>query len=203
MLRRTPSLVSATSRRAFTLIEMVVVVAIILVVTSLAVPFSRTMMSDTRQTAAGDMVRGRLADARAMAMEEGRAYKVGVQTGSGKVLIAPEDANCWDSVDGGVAEQQQQQVQPGAGGVMLLDQLPEEIVFGTSIDDFLGRTSPVDMQGAWRDAGVFLPDGSARADVDIYFGKVGVLPTRFRLRGLTGVVTSVDPRDTTLETMTP
>ena len=203
MLLRTPNLFSTASRRAFTLVEMVVVVAIVIVVLSLAVPFTNRMLSDTRQTAAGDLVRARLADARALAMEEGRAYKVGVQPGSGKVLIAPEDANCWDSVDNGVAQQQQQQIQPGAGGAMLLDQLPDEILFGTAIDDFLGRTSAVEKQGAWRDAGVFLPDGSARADVDIYFGKVGVLPTRFRLRGLTGVVTSVDPRDTTLEMMNP
>jgi prepilin-type N-terminal cleavage/methylation domain-containing protein len=197
MLLRTSNLVSSASRRAFTLVEMAVVVAIVVIVASLVVPFSQSMLSDTRQTAAGDMVRGRLADARAMALEEGRAYKVGVQTGTGRIQIAPEEAACWDSVDSGMAMQQQQ---PGS---IILDQLPEEVLFGTSVDDFLGRTSPVESQGSWRDAGVFLPDGSARGDVDIYFGKVGVLPTRFRVRGLTGVVSSIDPKDNTLEMMTP
>lgn len=193
MLHRTPSLSPTGSRRAFTLVEIVVVVAIILIVFSLVVPITRTMMSDTRQTAAADMVRGRLADARAMAMEEGRAYKVGVQTGSGRIQVAPEDANCWDSVDAGVAMQQQQPT------TIILDNLPEEILFGTGVDDFMGRTSPIDANGAWRDAGIFLPDGSARGDVEIFFGKVGVMPTRFRLRGLTGVVTNVDPKDTSME----
>lgn len=197
MLHRTPNLAVSASRRAFTLIEMVVVVAVVVVVTSLAVPFTRSMMSDSRQSAAGDMVRGRLADARAMALEEGRAYKVGVQTGTGRIQIAPEEAACWDSVDSGAALQQQQ---PSA---IFSDKLPDEIIFGTAVDDFLGRTSAVEAQSTWRDAGVFLPDGSARGDVDIFFGKVGVMPTRFRVRGLTGVVANVDPKDTSLETMTP
>ncbi len=86
----------ATRRRAFTLLEVLAVVAIIVLVSAIGVPVIQTMLVDARVSASGDMVRGRLADTRAKALDEGRSWRLGFLPNTGVFQLAPDDAPDWD-----------------------------------------------------------------------------------------------------------
>ena len=50
-----------THRRGFTLIEMMIVVALVVIVASLSVPLIQMTLDDARVNASGDLVRGKMA----------------------------------------------------------------------------------------------------------------------------------------------
>jgi prepilin-type N-terminal cleavage/methylation domain-containing protein len=162
----------------FTLFELMLVMAIILVAAALTIPAIDAMMGDGRVKAARDVVRGKWADARGRAMREGRPYKFSIIENTGKYRVEPEDAT-----------------QPSDGGddsdVTYQDEgeLPPQVLF-TKDPNSVGMAS-----GAGSDYEVlvvYLPNGTARADVQVLFGKEGGRPIGLQLRGLTGAVTMID-----------
>jgi Tfp pilus assembly protein FimT len=177
--------VKGTKRRAYTLIEIILVVVIILITTSLSVPVIRSMLVDARSTAAGDMVRGRLAEARSHAMEEGRPWKMAYIPGTGVIQVAPEDSQQWDQMAQDVIELVD----------LIRDQLPPEIVLALNMNDIAGNSGDPTPGNSWETIAVYLPSGEARDDRTAYFGKTGFFPRRVVVRGLTGAVTleDVDP----------
>jgi prepilin-type N-terminal cleavage/methylation domain-containing protein len=172
-----------TKRRAFTLIEIILVVMIILIVMALSIPVMRSMLTDSRTTAAGDMVRAKLAEARSRAMEDGRPWRVGFICGTGVIQIAPEDSQEWGQTGQDATEMVD----------LVRDLLPPEIVFGLSMDEIAGNTGDATPGGSWETMAVYLPAGDAREDRNVYFGKTGFYPRRVSLRCLTGVATIEDP----------
>ncbi len=80
-------------RAGFTLFELMLVMAIILVAAAITIPAIDAMMSDGSLKAARDMVRARWADIRGRAMKEGRPYKFSTIDQSKKFKIEPEDSN--------------------------------------------------------------------------------------------------------------
>jgi prepilin-type N-terminal cleavage/methylation domain-containing protein len=62
------------SRTGYTLVELLLVVAILVVLVALSVPMIGPMFAGSRVDAASDLVRARLAEMRVRAMEEGRPY---------------------------------------------------------------------------------------------------------------------------------
>src|SRR5437764_12475102 len=88
-------------RRAFTLLEVALVLAVILVLAAIAVPSLESMYGDVKLTAATDMIRARCADARARAIEEGRAYRFAIMPGQGNFRVAPDTADYWSGGSGG------------------------------------------------------------------------------------------------------
>lgn len=178
---------SPYSRSAgYTLLEMVAVMTLLVVLAAIAFPLTRTLLADSRLTAGGDQMRARLADARALALEQGRPFRVAVVYGTGKFQVGPDDdASCWNSVIDD---------DPLEDGEILRGTLPHDVVFCHSEDEMIGKGAKgPEGGGGWETAAVYLPDGSAREDADIYFGKVGLRPLRIQLRGLTGTVHVTDP----------
>jgi Tfp pilus assembly protein FimT len=167
------------SRAAFTLLETMLVVVILVIVGAIAIPVTQTLLVDMHMTAAGDMVRARLADARAKALEQGRPWRLACISGSGAFQLAPEDAAAWDSAD----QEPEQKME------LLRDHLPPDIIFGLHEADISGAREGSSSSGKWETLAVYLPEGSAREDTTIYFGKAGLIPMRARVRALTGVVT--------------
>jgi prepilin-type N-terminal cleavage/methylation domain-containing protein len=165
-------------RSAFTLMEVLVVMTIFVILAAVGVPLAQTMLIDARMTAAGDLVRARMADARSYALDQGRPWRLGFIPNTGKFQLAPDDSPEWDNVNQDATEEVD----------LIRGELPRDIIFGVEQGDVLGPNGSPAAGAKWETMGVYQWDGSARDDVTTYFGKGGLIPMRVNLRGLTGGV---------------
>lgn len=172
-------------RRGYTLIEIVLVLAVVVIAATLAIPYLDPMMDRAKVTAARDMVRARWAETRAHAMAEGRPYRFAVTENTGRFRIAPDDQVYWS---GGTPDD-------AAKPLIVEGQLPQGVVFATSDGAFADEAS---LPSAGPDWGIvvaiYLADGTARDDAELWFGKAGSRPLGLHLRGLTGAVTALEQR---------
>jgi prepilin-type N-terminal cleavage/methylation domain-containing protein len=175
-------------RPAYTLLEVVLVLALLAIVTALAYPHIDGMYGHHRLTAALDEVRGAWASGRAHAIEEGVPYRFSVVLGKGNFRLAPDSPEYWDGGNPAPAGNGQQ-------ALILTGSLPRGVTFangnngngggpGGSTDTVLESVSPSQYQAL----AVFLPDGTARDDVEIRFNVRGAAPAVIKLRSMTGVV---------------
>jgi prepilin-type N-terminal cleavage/methylation domain-containing protein len=81
------------SRHGYTLVEVLVVMAILILLGAIVVPSIATFRGDTRPRAAGDVIRGELATARARAKDEGRPYRIAISDDGKRIRRAPDDDN--------------------------------------------------------------------------------------------------------------
>ncbi len=169
-------------RRGFTLFEMLIVLAIIVIVSALAVPVMRTMLDDAHMSAGADMVRARLADTRAKAFDTGKPWKLAYLPSTGVLQYAAEDADVWSSSTDQTPDETPDYVR---------DELPKDVLLAVNRDDIAGAEGTPQATGGWQTLAVFSGDGSARDDGAVYVGKAGFMPLRVRVRGLTGAV-SID-----------
>ena len=176
-------------RPGYTLFEIVLVLAVILIVTALGMPAMDAMLASNKVTAARDMVRARWAETRGWALEEGRAYRFAVTENTGKFRVAPDDDMYWS---GGQTSGTTADDTP----FILEGELPEGVLFTTSATAFQGVTGAPAPGPDWGVAiAIFLPNGAARDDAELYFGRAGERVIGLRLRGLTGAVTALDSPD--------
>lgn len=159
-------------RNAFTILEVTLVLAVLLIIAAITLPSIDVMYSDLRLTAAADVVRGRWAETRARALEDGVAYRFAVVQQTGKYRIAPDAGDFWAGGTGSAEE-------TDAPPMIIEDELPQGVAFAS--DESGGEE--------WSSVVVFQPDGTAREDVEIKFSTGGGKPLELRLRGLTGAVT--------------
>jgi len=187
MLTRTPR-----RRPAYTLLEVVLVLAVLVMVTALAYPSIDGMYGHHRLTAALDEVRGTWAAGRSHAIEEGQPYRFAVVLGKGNFRLAPDSPEYWDGSG------TQPQTGNGPQPAVITGALPRGVTFangpggggggggagGANPDTVLESVSPTQYQSI----AVFLPDGTARDDVEVCFNVRGAAPAVIRLRSMTGVV---------------
>jgi hypothetical protein len=138
------------------------------------------------------MIRARMADARSMAMEQGKPFRFGFMPGTGRFQVAADDSSLWSSTTSSGAVDSDEQI---------CGELPAEMLFAANSTTISSGNASAG--GNWAMGGVFLPDGTARGDtnsdgtysddVTFYFGKSGIQPMAIRLRGLTGIVRVFDP----------
>lgn len=164
-------------RRGFTLLEVILVLVIMVIVTSISVPVITTMLDDAHMTAGADMIRARLADTRARALDTGKPWKLAYLPGSSVYQYAAEDADEWNSS----SDQEPKETEEFVRG-----ELPKDVVLAVNRDDIAGAQGKPQATGTWQTLAVFTGDGSARDDGTVYIGKAGLMPLRVRLRGLTG-----------------
>jgi len=177
-------------RPAYTLLELVLVIALLGILTALAYPSLDSMYGYYQLTAAADMVRAGWASARGRALDEGRPYRFAVVPNKGNFRVAPDSPDFWSGGD---------PPPPPDGSrppLILSDTLPKGIRFATpdapAETDQSGDSSlPTDGvdSGSWSRPVVFLPDGTARDDAEIVFQARGARPILLKLRALTGAVT--------------
>jgi len=168
-----------TDRVGYTLLELMVVMALIVVITSISVPVISTMLDDARLEGATDMVRAKTAEARAYAMDTGKPWRVAYIPGTGVIQVAPEDSTDWEQMDQTVI------AKPG----LFRDELPKNVYLGPNAGDITSASSSPSPGAAWQTIAVYSYDGSAREDSITYFGKYGTPPMAMELRSLTGSVT--------------
>jgi prepilin-type N-terminal cleavage/methylation domain-containing protein len=177
-------------RRGYTLFEMVIVLALIVLLAGLAVPPIEAMYADYKLESAADQVRGKWAAMRARAITEGRPYRFCVIPGTPSFRVAPDSGDFWSGGDAApIAE-------GDAPPLVVEDSLPRDIPFSMNGDaapppaagDF-GSAASAD-SGSWTTVAVFLPDGTARNDAKIDLTLSGTGVVSLRLRALTGGVTT-------------
>jgi Tfp pilus assembly protein FimT len=164
-------------RPAFTLLEILLVLAVLIALAAVAYPTLSAMYGDVKVKAAADNVRAAYADARSHAIEDGRPYRVSVQPGTGKFRIAPDNDTFWDGSDPSQATNNDGDAPPfiNEGG------LPNGIVF----------TGDLTTGGSWSTVVVFNPDGGCSSDVEISLQESDDAATALviRVRAMTGAVT--------------
>jgi len=165
---------------------MALVTALLVIVSSMSFPTVLGMYARQRMDAGIDSVRAGWAEARAQAVKEGRPYRFAVVTGKGNYRIAPDRDAYWS----GSAPSDD----PEGKGMIQERAMPHGVAFAAPGDNNpvsgetvlpAGQISP----DQWTMVTVFLPDGTAREDVEITFSLKGTGPRVVQLRAMTGVVT--------------
>jgi prepilin-type N-terminal cleavage/methylation domain-containing protein len=178
-------------RAGFTLFELVLVLALVAILAAISYPSMNAMYASIRITEAGDQVRAAWARARARAMNEAVPYRFGIIPNQGNFRIAPDLPDYWAGkgdlpppsdpanpplvLEGAVTK-----------GVRLFA-LKSAPTGGDSEGDTVLPPEAVNT-GAYVTVATFLPDGTAREDVELRLQTQGSRPLVLRLRGLTGVI---------------
>jgi prepilin-type N-terminal cleavage/methylation domain-containing protein len=168
--------VARTPRRAFTLLEMILVLAVIAFLIAVALPSVQAMLSDVKLQAAADHFRARLAEARSRAILESRPYRIAAMPGDSSYRIAPDSPEFWG--EGQAAADESNGVEP----LIVEDKLPENIPF--QLSEGRGGDS-----GPWVHLLSFQIDGSCDRDYSLRLEFEDCLPLEINVRGLTGSVT--------------
>src|SRR5258708_14257891 len=175
-------MIARPSRPGFTLLEILLVMAILVILLSVAYPSLDALYGDTRVRGAADDVRGAWAEARVRSIDNGVPYRFAVQSGKGTFCIAPDSSDYWDGTKAIGSEDMDD-------GKVLVGSLPNTIVFNLTQD------IPEDA-GGWRSIVTFLPDGTCKEDASVRIregsgdsGSNGGSYITVSVRGLTGIVT--------------
>jgi prepilin-type N-terminal cleavage/methylation domain-containing protein len=173
-------------RRAYTLFELVMVLAIAVSLAAITFPSLEAMYGDSRVTAAVDAVRAAWALGRAQAVNEGRAYRFAVVRNQGNYRVAPDASNYWTGDTPAPDD-------PANPPLIQEETLPKGVRF-SSVDNSGDSSTPATpaqsvSSGAWSTVVTFLPDGTASQDVELVFQARGTKPVKLALRGFTSVVT--------------
>jgi prepilin-type N-terminal cleavage/methylation domain-containing protein len=175
------------SRRAFTLLEVVLVLAVLVIVSALVIPSIAPMYRSFRLSASADTMRAAFATARSQAIEEGRPYRVGVVFGSGNFRVAPNDEAYW-SGGGSAGEGECLMLEDALASGVAIYPPGESGGFGEDGGETSAPAGEVGV-GSYETVAVFLPDGTAVEDSSLDLFASG-LRTRVTLRSLTGAVTA-------------
>lgn len=163
-------------RPGLTLLEVLLVMAILILLSAVAYPTLSGLYGDVRVKAAADQVQATWAEGRARAIEDGRAYRYAVQPGTGKFRLAPDGPGFADGSGGGPADENAPPPYVEEG------ELTKPILFDVPAD------LPAD--GSWTTVVLFNPDGSCSHDVEITLkDDDDSTPIAVRVRAMTGAVT--------------
>jgi hypothetical protein len=152
------------------MLEMVLVCAMMVVVSAMAYPFldclsgKDGLTGKPGQTAAVDMLRSKLADARERAMTTGKAYRVAIVPHKGNIRVAPDSDDFWSgSGDGSTATVIACSLPHGSCFCP-----PDESAANGSAENN-GQVSEQVAPASYQKLVTFLPNGTATEE-----GKVGV-----------------------------
>jgi prepilin-type N-terminal cleavage/methylation domain-containing protein len=174
-------------RKAFTLMELILVMAIIVIFGAIAIPASMSMYDGYRLRAGADGIRAAWVGARSHAVEEGQRYRFAVVQGKGNFRVAPDSGDYWSNSLPDFDHDNPPLVVESA--------LPNGVVFtvegrgGMGGDEEsslpIGSVDP----GRWQTIAIFEPDGTAQEDVTITLDTVGggARPVIVSLRALTAI----------------
>jgi len=136
-------------RTAFTLLEVLLVMAILLIIAAVCIPTMTAMFGDTKVRGAGDEVRYAMAEARARSIDNGVPYRFAKKPGTEKFRIAPDTSESWTSTGSNVSTDDDKSMEGS---------MPKGILF----DADGGQGGSGNSTGDWTPVVVFLPDGSCK-----------------------------------------
>lgn len=161
-------------RAGFTLMESMAVLAVLLIIAAVTFPTFRGLKGNSDQKAAADVVRGRIADARGMAMEYGQPYRLAISADGTRIRLAPDTA---DFASLPAAEH-------ASASATCLESRLDKCTAGLAADD--EGSGPLG-DGEWLTVGTFLPDGTCReVGTVVTVNESNFPPIRIQLRGVSG-----------------
>ncbi len=189
-----------TTRRGYTLSEMLAVLGVLVIVAALAQPTLRSALSDSRLRSAARQVRAELAKTRLRAMQSGVAQRFRYQSGKNRFEIAPAAhdalAASADVSAEEPTERRREDTEPAADGALPTpgrSVVEQELPSGVNFEPVeQHRTASIDEEG-WSEPIVFYPNGRT-ADAHIRLRGERNAVVEVSLRGLTGVATAGKPR---------
>jgi len=188
---------SPSSRRtAYTLLELVLVLAIIIIIGAVAYPSIEASYGYFKVQAAADAVKGAWAQARERAIRDGIPYRFAVIPGTNHFRLAPDSPDFWTGTTPDAED-------PTNPPLVIEKKLPKGIVFTPAgqdappsppANDNSKDDEPVDPT-AFVTLTVFLPNGTAQNDVSIRLEAKGASPLTVRLRSLTGTFRTLTAKE--------
>lgn len=171
-------------RPGMTLLELTLVLALLLILAVGVLPSVTAIKGNTRQKAAADLVRARLADARAKAMEDGVPYRIAFHQDGTRVRVGP------DGPDFGTRPADT----PGSAASRVTEDTLEEATAHVTHDS--DTSDPEIDQSGWVTVATCTAEGTCReASVIIEVREKQFPPIRIHVRGVTGS-SKVLPLDT-------
>ncbi|HEV3383716.1 MAG TPA: hypothetical protein VG097_02815 [Gemmata sp.] len=83
-----------SSRRAgYTILELLIVLVVLIILGAVLVPTLSSYYGNTRQKAAADLIRSKVVEARAKAMEQGVWYRLAINQDKTRIRLAPDGPN--------------------------------------------------------------------------------------------------------------
>jgi hypothetical protein len=183
---------SPFSRPALTLVEVILVLALLVVVGSVTVPLISGSLSQARLQHSGDLVRAAWGKARLAAMRSGESYVFRYEPQGSRyqlVLLSAITAEDADEVNTLPPEDAEDAEFDEADMLRLaLSRLPEGIVFAGGEIAAVPQlaASAAATEGGWSAPIVFYPDGTS-TDAAVLLANPAGLTLRVTLRGLTGI----------------
>lgn len=169
------------TRRGYTLFELVVVMALLLLLAAVILPSIGAFRGDTRQRAAADAIRGELAVARARAKDEGQPYRVALSEDGARIRRGPESANFGEASG----------FDHASGSALVVD-YPFDHVTAAVVAD--GDIAAPGADNGWVTIATVQPDGTCREDTALIAIREDDRGTLFlRVRGLTASARLLPP----------
>jgi hypothetical protein len=158
------------TRAAFTLFELILTMAVLVIIVGLSFPLAQSYLSGSRVSAGADLIRANWARMRSKAIEDGRPYQLKYLQTDGKMvkvaIVTWPDSP--DDAEGHAVE------------------APEGV--SINVDD----PSQKDGADGWKSAGIIMPDGTAleNVTVQVYPESRKGRYIELRMRAFTGSVSS-------------
>jgi prepilin-type N-terminal cleavage/methylation domain-containing protein len=162
------------ARRGYTILELLVVLALLVILGAAILPSISGIAGNVRQKAASDLVRARMADARAKAIETNQPYRVALSDDGTRIRVGPDGADYATT--------------PPDRPVGYQSKVTEDAIEKASAHVLLDPNDPPpEHDGGWTTVATFLPDGTCReAHVTVEVRERDFPPIRIRVRGVTG-----------------
>lgn len=171
-----------TRRAGFTILELVVVLAILIILGALTLPSLFSLRGNAYQKAGVDQLRASIADARGLAMSESVPYRLAASKDGKRLRTAPDTADFATMA-----------VPTGrSSGAKSMEVAPESVTYEVES----GNDEGADQAGEddWLTIAIFLPNGTCRQTQSVVaVHEANFPPIRVLLRGLTGTATILQP----------
>jgi type II secretory pathway pseudopilin PulG len=158
---------------------MVVVLVLLLILGAVIIPSLSGYYGNTKQRAATDLFRTRLAEARAKAMERGIPFRVAIMKNTNSVRVAP-DGDTFDSLPADDP--------PSPDSQVTEDKFESEVSFDVILDPTDDRNTP--SPGGWTTIVTMKANGDSKETLpaSVVFKQSNYSPIQIQVRGLTGQV---------------
>lgn len=173
---------ATAGRRGFTLLEVLLVLAVFVAITALAVPAVTGVFSGQQLRSAADIVRARFADARVRSIRTGDVYGFFYQPGTGEYWVAPMVNGFRSLAEGTTPPSHQHSLE---NGIIFLT--GEQSADSRSAAAAGNMTDGARQLSEFRPI-LFYPDGTSQNATVLLQTRNG-LQIQVNLRGLTGVAT--------------